>query len=32
VIATIHPSAILRSTDRDEMFRGFVVDLTLASH
>lgn len=31
VIATIHPSAILRSQDRDEMFRGLVVDLALAS-
>ena len=31
VIATIHPSAILRSRDRDAMFRGLVVDLALAS-
>jgi hypothetical protein len=31
VIATIHPSAILRSPDRDEMFRSLVVDLALAS-
>ena len=31
VIATIHPSAILRSSDRDEMFRSLVVDLALAS-
>jgi DNA polymerase len=31
VIATIHPSAILRSRDRDEMFRGLVSDLSLAT-
>jgi uracil-DNA glycosylase family protein len=31
VIATIHPSAVLRSRDRDETFRGLVVDLTAAS-
>ena len=31
VIATIHPSAILRSRDRDEMFRSLVDDLALAS-
>jgi DNA polymerase len=31
VIATIHPSAILRSNDRDEMMRAFVADLSLAS-
>ena len=31
VIATIHPSAILRSRDRDAMFRSLVVDLALAS-
>ena len=30
VIATIHPSAILRSRDRDGMFRGLVDDLALA--
>ena len=30
VIATIHPSAILRSRDRDAMFRGLVSDLALA--
>jgi DNA polymerase len=30
VIATIHPSAILRSSDRDAMFRGLVADLALA--
>jgi uracil-DNA glycosylase len=30
VIATIHPSAVLRSRDRDEMFRGLVADLRLA--
>ena len=30
VIATIHPSAILRSRDRDEMFSGLVDDLALA--
>jgi uracil-DNA glycosylase len=30
VIATIHPSAILRSRDRDEMFRSLVDDLALA--
>jgi DNA polymerase len=27
VVATIHPSAILRSGDRAELFRGFVDDL-----
>ena len=32
VIATIHPSAILRSRDRDEMFRGLVNDLTVINH
>ena len=31
VIATIHPSAILRSRDRDEMLQGFIADLKLAS-
>jgi DNA polymerase len=31
VVATIHPSAILRSRDRDEMLRGFIADLRLAS-
>ena len=31
VIATIHPSAILRSRDRDELFRGLVDDLSLAT-
>lgn len=30
VIATIHPSAVLRSPDRDEMFRSLVADLALA--
>ena len=30
VVATIHPSAILRSNDRDEMLRGFIADLALA--
>ncbi|MDU0289144.1 UdgX family uracil-DNA binding protein [Saccharothrix longispora] len=27
VIATVHPSAILRAPDRDEAYRGFVADL-----
>ena len=31
VIATIHPSAILRSRDREEMLQGFIADLKLAS-
>jgi DNA polymerase len=31
VIATIHPSAILRSKDRDDLLRGFIADLALAS-
>ena len=31
VIATIHPSAILRSRECEEMLRGLVADLTLAN-
>jgi DNA polymerase len=31
VIATFHPSANLRSRDREEMFRSLVADLTLAT-
>jgi DNA polymerase len=31
VIATIHPSAILRSPDRDELLKGFIDDLKLAA-
>jgi uracil-DNA glycosylase len=31
VIATIHPSAVLRSTDREAMFRGLVDDLRVAA-
>jgi DNA polymerase len=31
VIATIHPSAILRSASRDELLSGFVADLALAA-
>jgi DNA polymerase len=27
VIATVHPSAVLRAPDRDEAYRGFVADL-----
>jgi DNA polymerase len=31
VIATIHPSAVLRSTDREETFAGLVADLRVAA-
>ena len=31
VLATIHPSAILRSRERDEMYAGFVADLRVAA-
>lgn len=31
VTATIHPSAVLRATDRDEMFAGLVRDLVLVA-
>ena len=29
-VATIHPSAIIRSREREAMLRGLVADLTLA--
>jgi DNA polymerase len=31
VLATIHPSAILRAENRDEMFAGLVKDLRLVA-
>jgi uracil-DNA glycosylase len=31
VVATIHPSAILRAEDREAMYRGFVADLRVAA-
>jgi DNA polymerase len=31
VVATIHPSAILRAEDRDAMYEGFVADLRVAA-
>jgi DNA polymerase len=31
VVATIHPSAVLRADNRDEMFAGFVDDLRLVA-
>jgi DNA polymerase len=31
VVATIHPSAVLRSRDRDEMYEGLVSDLRVAA-
>ena len=31
VLATIHPSAVLRAPDRDEAFAGFVADLRVAA-
>ena len=31
VVATIHPSAVLRADDRDEMFAGLVADLRVAA-
>jgi DNA polymerase len=31
VLATIHPSAILRSRERDEMYAAFVADLLVAA-
>ncbi|MEV0055694.1 UdgX family uracil-DNA binding protein [Saccharopolyspora shandongensis] len=31
VLATIHPSAILRSDDREAMYQGFVADLRVAA-
>ncbi|NUO59150.1 MAG: UdgX family uracil-DNA binding protein [Hamadaea sp.] len=31
LVATIHPSAVLRSDDREAMFRGFVEDLRVAA-
>jgi DNA polymerase len=30
-LATVHPSAVLRSRERDEMYAGFVADLRLAA-
>src|SRR3954452_4714004 len=31
VVATIHPSAVLRSQERDELYAGLVADLSLAA-
>jgi uracil-DNA glycosylase len=31
VLATIHPSAVLRSQERDELYAGLVADLSIAS-
>jgi DNA polymerase len=31
VLATLHPSAVLRSRERDEMYAGFVTDLLVAA-
>ena len=31
VLATIHPSAVLRADDRDEMYAGLVQDLRVAA-
>ena len=31
VVATIHPSAVLRAENRDEMFAGLVDDLRVVS-
>jgi hypothetical protein len=31
VIATIHPSAVLRADDRDQEFRGLVDDLRVVA-
>jgi uracil-DNA glycosylase len=31
LVATIHPSAVLRSDDREAMFRGFVADLRVVA-
>jgi uracil-DNA glycosylase len=31
VVATIHPSAVLRSDDREAMFAGLVDDLRIVS-
>lgn len=30
-LAAVHPSAVLRSRERDEMYAGFVADLRLAA-
>jgi hypothetical protein len=30
-LATIHPSAVLRSRERDEMYAGLVADLQVAT-
>jgi uracil-DNA glycosylase family protein len=32
VTATVHPSAVLRATDRDEAYQAFVADLKKAAH
>jgi DNA polymerase len=31
LLATIHPSAILRAEDRDAVYAGFVADLRVAA-
>jgi DNA polymerase len=31
VVATIHPSAVLRSDDREQMFAGLVADLRVVA-
>ena len=32
VMATLHPSAVLRSDNREEAYAGFVADLTVAAN
>jgi DNA polymerase len=32
VVATVHPSAVLRADDRQAAFDAFVADLRLAAH
>ena len=32
LLATIHPSAVLRADDRDKAYEGLVADLTVAAH
>jgi len=31
VLATVHPSAVLRSRERDELYAGLVADLEVAA-
>lgn len=32
ILATVHPSSVLRARDRDEAYAGLVADLTVAAH